>query len=231
MGVVRDIVLDSFIVNLVTKDEINSLTIEDLYELAPYVKNFDKVLQIYEGNYSFSNEDLIVLLEDLNYLGSNKVKDVLVLMKIRETEQKFNFISHINKYLSNDYNIIKYFKSLLLTAIKYNIYNLVLFVLNNSSKFEIDDGLVLASENGYLEIVKLLLKNGANVHAENDYALIWASRNGHFEVVKLLLKNGPKVHVKDNSLVWASSEGHFEVVKLLLKNGANVHTENDYALI
>lgn len=43
-----------------------------------------------------------------------------------------------------------------------------------------------ASENGYIEIVKLLLNEGADVHADNDTALRWASENGHSEVVKVL---------------------------------------------
>jgi ankyrin repeat protein len=44
----------------------------------------------------------------------------------------------------------------------------------------------LASRYGHAEIVKLLLENGADVHAENDSALRWASERGHTEIVKLL---------------------------------------------
>ncbi|OCK88748.1 ankyrin, partial [Cenococcum geophilum 1.58] len=49
----------------------------------------------------------------------------------------------------------------------------------------------------------------------------------HLEVVKLLLENGADVAVASNDgwtpLNSASSSGHLEVVKLLLKNGADVN--------
>ena len=40
------------------------------------------------------------------------------------------------------------------------------------------------SYNGHIEVVKLLLERGANIHA--DDALRWASKNGHIEVTNLL---------------------------------------------
>jgi ankyrin repeat protein len=91
--------------------------------------------------------------------------------------------------------------------------------------------LINAAKNGDLENVKVLLENGADVHAENDDALLWASSNGHVEVVKLLLENGADPHAKnDAALRWASEYGRVEIVKLLLENGANPHAENDEAL-
>jgi hypothetical protein len=73
-----------------------------------------------------------------------------------------------------------------------------------------------ASENGHLEVVKLLLENGANLHIEHDCVLRWASWNGHLEVVKLLLENGADLHADDDyALRSASVNGHLEVVELL----------------
>jgi ankyrin repeat protein len=90
--------------------------------------------------------------------------------------------------------------------------------------------LIMSSKIGFLPGVKLALKNGANVHAKNDYALRWASGNGHKDVVELLLKNGVNVHAdNDDALRWASANGHKDVVELLLKNGADVHANNDEA--
>ena len=47
-----------------------------------------------------------------------------------------------------------------------------------------------ASENGYLEIVELLIKYGADVKADNNYAIIKASENGYLEIVELLIQHG-----------------------------------------
>ena len=94
-----------------------------------------------------------------------------------------------------------------------------------------DLALRLASYNGHVEVVKLLLAAGADVHADNDHVLRWASDNGRVEVVKLLLAVGADVHAEDDfALRRASRYGHVEVVKLLLAAGADVHAKDDYAL-
>jgi hypothetical protein len=67
-----------------------------------------------------------------------------------------------------------------------------------------------------LWLVKDALTEGADVHADNDYALQCASWYGHAEVVKVLLDAGANVHACDDyALRWASWYGHTEVVKLL----------------
>jgi ankyrin repeat protein len=43
-----------------------------------------------------------------------------------------------------------------------------------------------------LEVVKLLIENGADVSAEDNEALRWASYFGYLEVAKLLIENGAK---------------------------------------
>ena len=58
--------------------------------------------------------------------------------------------------------------------------------------------LQLTSRKGCLEVVKLLIKRGANVKVQDKYsetALHWASSRGHLEVMKLLLKNGADVSI------------------------------------
>jgi ankyrin repeat protein len=78
--------------------------------------------------------------------------------------------------------------------------------------------LAKSTEIGFLPGVKLALENGANVHANNDYALQRASRNGHKDVVELLLKNGANVHAYDDyALQLASANGRKDVIELLTK--------------
>ena len=61
--------------------------------------------------------------------------------------------------------------------------------------------------------------------------LVWASSNGHLEIVRLLLEHGADVHARDDEvLIWASRNGHLEVVRLLLNKGADIHAWNDLAL-
>jgi ankyrin repeat protein len=60
--------------------------------------------------------------------------------------------------------------------------------------------------------------------------LNWASYNGRIDVVKLLLKYGANAQFNGRALNWASIHGHLDIVKLLLEHGADVHEDNDYAL-
>jgi len=89
-----------------------------------------------------------------------------------------------------------------------------------------------ASEKGHLTIVKLLLKNGANLNVKDkDGAtpLHVASYYGNQEVVKLLLVNGTNVNSQDvdgvTPLYNASKRGYLEIVKLLLDARANVNMQ------
>ena len=61
----------------------------------------------------------------------------------------------------------------------------------------------------------------------NETVLLLAVPGGHMDVVELLLKNGADVNASDENygraaLHVASRENHFDVVKLLIQNGADV---------
>jgi len=51
----------------------------------------------------------------------------------------------------------------------------------------------MASFNGHLEVVQLLLDHGADCTANDNYAIREASYNGYIEVVKLLKNNEAKL--------------------------------------
>ena len=83
-----------------------------------------------------------------------------------------------------------------------------------------DSPLRLASENGHTNVVEILLKNHADIHANNDWPLRFASASAdnHLDVVKLLLKYGANVHAQDDyALRYASINCHYDIVKLLKK--------------
>ena len=61
----------------------------------------------------------------------------------------------------------------------------------------------LASMNGHVEVVRLLLTKRALLKAkdqEGNSPLHLASKNGHLEVVRLLLKKGAVVKAKDQDV-------------------------------
>jgi hypothetical protein len=71
-----------------------------------------------------------------------------------------------------------------------------------------ESAISLASENGHVEVVKLLLNDPrVDPSAYNNDAIRWASKYGHVEVVKLLL-NDPRVDpsVANNYAIRLASE-------------------------
>ncbi|KAF7341235.1 Vegetative incompatibility protein HET-E-1 [Mycena venus] len=90
--------------------------------------------------------------------------------------------------------------------------------------------LSLASYHGHKDIVRFLLKNGANLNlvcGEFGSALAAASYGGEAEIIHLLLENGADVNLAGgeygSALGAASFMDNAEILHLLLKNGANVN--------
>ncbi|KAJ8317643.1 hypothetical protein KUTeg_005547 [Tegillarca granosa] len=88
--------------------------------------------------------------------------------------------------------------------------------------------LFISSENGHVEIVKLLLEHKADKDQCNKYGqspLFISSRNGHAEIVKLLLEHKADKDQCDmfgmSPLIISSKKGHVDVVKLLLEHKAD----------
>jgi len=87
------------------------------------------------------------------------------------------------------------------------------------------------AQEGNLELVKMYIQLGVNIHTKDDCALMWSSNNGHLSVVKYLVEHGANIHAKDNyALQWACFNGHLDVVVYLVKQGANIHADKDLAL-
>jgi len=68
--------------------------------------------------------------------------------------------------------------------------------------------LMLASHYGHLDVIHLLLVNGATVdsHKDNGWtSLMVASQNGHLDVMRLFLQNGAAVDSDHNDNPTLSS--------------------------
>ena len=98
--------------------------------------------------------------------------------------------------------------------------------------------LMMASANGYLEIVTLLFQAGADVNSTSNKgstAVLLASSNGHAKIVKYLIKVGAQGNIESKSNVFspstnyiatlagALSNSHLEIAKMLIEAGADVN--------
>jgi len=101
-------------------------------------------------------------------------------------------------------------------------------------------GLHAAAQHGHLDIVRVLLRHGADPNArevgDNTYPLHWAAAHGHTEIVRALLDAGGDVHgVGDvhelDTIGWATffhgpnarRGDNPDVVRLLVERGARHH--------
>ena len=87
---------------------------------------------------------------------------------------------------------------------------------------------VLASENGNVEIAKLLLDYGANINFTNSAgisALYFSAQNNYLPLAKLLIENGASINLTSKAgatpLFIAAQVGNTEIAELLIKHGAN----------
>ncbi|KAJ4246003.1 hypothetical protein NW762_013747 [Fusarium torreyae] len=96
--------------------------------------------------------------------------------------------------------------------------------------------IAIASSNGHVEIVDLLLKAGAHpdtIGPFNQPILCVAAGYGHLGVVRVLLKKGADIECIGNDgqrpLHFAAGRpNNVEVMEELLKHQANIHALNDY---
>ncbi len=80
-----------------------------------------------------------------------------------------------------------------------------------------DKLLIEASKNGNLDLVKQLIKNGANFKAENSQAFIYASRNNHIEIVRYLILKGVDIYAQNHdAFIHASQNDHLDLLKDLI---------------
>lgn len=93
--------------------------------------------------------------------------------------------------------------------------------------------LQLATQQGHIEIFKLLVSKGADIHEKHESKgnlLGLAASRGRYEIVQYLLNAGMKTEAKDEhswtALHEAAFEGNGEVVKLLIEAGANIKARN-----
>ena len=78
--------------------------------------------------------------------------------------------------------------------------------------------LILASQEGKLEVVNFLLDKGASVNdvmTDGKTALLMACKNGHTEIVKRLMEKGANQSLKCNGKTPRDIAGNTEIVKIL----------------
>lgn len=96
-------------------------------------------------------------------------------------------------------------------------------------------GLITASYDGYLEIVKLLINYGAIIDlpkSDGQTALMHAVKADHKDVVEELIRCGANLDIQSGSkwtalMIAAQDADLIDILELLLKSGSNKNIKND----
>ena len=178
----------------------------------------------YLGNEK-KNQDLSNLLDEskkqkITPSGRKKYRNILPFTKIQLKAKQSKPMDAVNEEgqdLSNTNKDVPYSDE----------ENFKLISIDEKEK-DHKTALHLASENGHLDVVQLLLYKGASVDAKdiNEMTpLHLSSKNAHLDVVQLLLDERASVDAKDinemTPLQLASQHGNISVVLLLLEEGAS----------
>jgi ankyrin repeat protein len=90
--------------------------------------------------------------------------------------------------------------------------------------------LMVASINGRVEVMRVLLAAGARVHlgdSDGRTALMHASYNGQVEAIRVLLAAGAQINQVDaiggTALMAASAQGQVEAIRVLLAAGTQIN--------
>ncbi len=91
-----------------------------------------------------------------------------------------------------------------------------------------------AASGGHKEFVELLIANGADVAAKNEYGSTPLHNAATKEIAQLLITNGADINAKINDgsspLLAAAMKGHKEVAELLIAKGADVNARSESVL-
>jgi ankyrin repeat protein len=91
-----------------------------------------------------------------------------------------------------------------------------------------EDALIWSVKNGFLDIVKLLVEAGSNIHIRHRVSLRLTVDTNNVEMAKYLISKGiTKNNNDDYPLKESLRNGYSKLVKLLMENGGDTSLLNE----
>lgn len=239
---VEDKYLEDYVLYLIeefTFEEINKkilklnddILIDKIYNLDAIKLLIDNTIENEEFIYkNCSPEYYIKNNLDKNKLKFNKrMNEFFKKLGIRNKilKEKLNLDYNVDSYLNRFQNL----NSALSYSMKSNNARYVKKLIRWGFDFDKNFVFKWGVENSQFKIVEILIKNGVDIHKDDDESLIFSCKHGNIRLAKLLIENGANVNAKNGEPLFHSCKnGNIEIVKLLIENGANIHDNNEQSL-
>ncbi|AQN68741.1 putative ankyrin repeat protein [Saudi moumouvirus] len=117
------------------------------------------------------------------------------------------------------------FNDSILAASIYGHKDIIDYLLKNGPNFDtINNGLMEASGDCFMSIIKYLLESGIDINYNNSFALDIACKNKHLSAIKYLLDNGSDINIRRDTLERLGTQ--FDIIKLLVERGLDKKSIN-----
>ncbi len=218
-----------------------SLDEEEISEIIDFglIVNFRHKMPIFLHQ---SYAEFFLAKSTLNKLKQNQDDPDEELNQILRMSEYLLVRKFLNDFLLNEY--IEYIgqhqnshKKEIENCCRENLVNLLnCLILNKRGDLKSkNEFLLVASEKGFYEIARSLIKNGIDINQKDSLGkngLLLATERGHVDVVELLIQNGIDMSQTDeygcNALHWACSSGFRVIVELVLAKGVDMNKKNKY---
>lgn len=96
--------------------------------------------------------------------------------------------------------------------------------------YDNNEAMCISVKIGQLEIIKILINNGVDIRCNNNYALIKSASFGHLDIIKFLITLDFDIDEKNSALSSSVRNGHFDIATFLIENGADIHHKKESML-
>lgn len=110
----------------------------------------------------------------------------------------------------------------LCSAFKLGFVDLVVFLTENTTHYEINKAFVCAVEQGNIDMVKYFYQNGADIHLKDKLVLQKSVYHENFEITQFLVETGANVSGNEWLLNTATFNYDNKLVKYLVEHGADI---------
>ena len=90
---------------------------------------------------------------------------------------------------------------------------MIKFLLGKIPNININTAIIVAVSNNRLNIVELLISNGADLHTEDDKLLRLAARYRFIKIFKFLIGNAANIHTNDDEILST-----FKILQKIIEN-------------